>query len=224
MEQDQNSSLSLVNSSLSLLRQLREQQPEPRLRLEGEREVVASQGGDGGRDAPQEGITMQTPESFEHDPGLEYGVLAPEIAADNMAREMANAQLKRVMEVPPPPPPLSCTERRIGGAGGGGGGGGGRTKESEEIEEQTEEQTELQMSKSREQQLLKDLAYHQEDLTPQIELRELSKEAVGRYVLISLQSSSALCDQHALKPFINMTKSCTMMRVRQDATQHLGAL
>ena len=160
----------------------------------------------------------------QHDLGLEYGALAPEIAADNMAREMANAQLKRVMEVPPPPPPLSCTERRIGGAGGGGGGGGGRTKESEEMEEQTEEQTELQMSKSREQQLLKDLAYHQEDLTPQIELRELSKEAVGRYVLISLQSSSALCDQHALKPFINMTKSCTMMRIRQDATQHLGAL
>ena len=35
----------------------------------------------------------------QHDLGLEYGALAPEIAADNMAREMANAQLKSMMEL-----------------------------------------------------------------------------------------------------------------------------
>jgi SpoVK/Ycf46/Vps4 family AAA+-type ATPase len=35
----------------------------------------------------------------EHDLRLEYGILAPEIAADNMAREMSNAQLKSMMEL-----------------------------------------------------------------------------------------------------------------------------
>ena len=52
---------------------------------------------------------MQTHESFEHDPGLEYGVLAPEIAADNMAREMAKE------EQPGPPEEVDLRLRLEGG-------------------------------------------------------------------------------------------------------------
>ena len=64
---------------------------------------------------------MQTPESFEHDPGLEYGVLAPEIAADNMAREMAKE------EQPGPPEEVEMRlrlegEREVVASRGGDGG------------------------------------------------------------------------------------------------------
>ena len=48
-----------------------------------------------------------------------------------------------------------------------------RTKERGEMEEQTEEQQELQLSKSRETLLLRRLAWHERDLTPQIGLRKL---------------------------------------------------